>query len=256
MATRSSKTPAQRASRSAGTTARTAAHTPARSGPPPTTPRAITFVMRGAIDAAPPASASRGGPQAAYPAALPAGLLRGEVRHSLRLPALRSAAAGNAASAAETRVEALPGRDVVVLHVAGGPSLVLHPENARALLRAQRPGSAAMRGEGGAAGDDDDAVTVSSQLAWSGLEPMADDGTPGAARGTTRGLLGDALLSGLEIISGVAGEQLAAGTAALLAARIDAKVDAGLHALQAGALLPLKASDSPAMNGIRSSPGK
>ena len=32
------------------------------------------------------------------------------------------------------RLEAVPGEDLVVLHVAGGPALVLHPETARDML--------------------------------------------------------------------------------------------------------------------------
>ena len=45
--------------------------------------------------------------------------------------------AQRAGSAADVRVSATPGEDVVVLHIAGGPSLTLHPETARDLLLAQ-----------------------------------------------------------------------------------------------------------------------
>jgi hypothetical protein len=91
----------------------------------------ITFILRSAADTAPGAgTATRGG---AAPAALPAGLVRGELRHSLQLAATRAAG-----TQTEHRVQAEPGRDVVVLRIAGGPALVLHPEHARDLMRAQQ----------------------------------------------------------------------------------------------------------------------
>ena len=214
---------------------------------PPKTPRLpasprgaappITFVLRGAIDAGAGAPATRG----ASAPALPAGLLRGQVRHALRMPALRG---GGGGSGGETRVQALPGRDVVVLHVAGGPSLVLHPESARALMRAQQPGLARSRGTAAPDGD----VSVPTQLAWPGLEPAGGD-----TRGRSRGLLGDALLSGLEIISGVAGDALAEVAAEQLAARVDAQVEPGLYALQAASLVRLKGSGAKPLAALPSS---
>jgi uncharacterized protein (DUF433 family) len=63
-------------------------------------------------------------------APVPAGLLRGRIKQSVRIAAQRAAGV-------ETRVEAIPGEDVVVLHIADGPSLVLHPETARDLMLAQ-----------------------------------------------------------------------------------------------------------------------
>ena len=214
---------------------------------PPKTPRLpasprgaappITFVLRGAIDAGAGAPATRG----ASAPALPAGLLRGQVRHALRMPALRG---GGGGSGGETRVQALPGRDVVVLHVAGGPSLVLHPESARALMRAQQPGLARSRGTAAPEGD----VSVPTQLAWPGLESAGGD-----TRGRSRGLLGDALLSGLEIISGVAGDALAEVAAEQLAARVDAQVEPGLYALQAASLVRLKGSGAKPLAALPSS---
>ena len=59
----------------------------------------VSFIFGSDVNESHAATATRGGPPAAYAPVLPAGLLRGEVRHSLRLLALRSAAAGNAASA-------------------------------------------------------------------------------------------------------------------------------------------------------------
>ncbi len=189
----------------------------------------ITFVLRGTIDAGTPTAAATRGVAAR---ALPAGLLRGQVVHALRMPALRSGGGGSGSGSGETRVQAVPGRDVVVLHVAGGPSLVLHPEHARDLMLAQQAGTARRS----AVADDSD-VAVPTHLAWPGLAAPSVD-----TRGATRGLLGDALLSGLEIVSGVAGDSLAGVAATQLAARVDAQVDAGLYALQAAALPKFKGS--------------
>ena len=49
----------------------------------------------------------------------------------------RCASAAQRGERADIRITAVPGKDVVVLHIAGGPALVLHPESARDLLLAQ-----------------------------------------------------------------------------------------------------------------------
>ena len=64
-------------------------------------------------------------------APLPAGLTSGVLKQSVRVGAQRGVGA-------EVRVAAMPGEDVVVLHIAGGPALTLHPENARDLMLAQQ----------------------------------------------------------------------------------------------------------------------
>src|SRR6185437_7583220 len=66
------------------------------------------------------------------PTAASAGSLaaRGRVRSAVRVGAERG-------GGGPSRVAATPGEDVVVLVVANGPTLVLHPEDARDLLRAQ-----------------------------------------------------------------------------------------------------------------------
>ncbi|HKA58335.1 MAG TPA: hypothetical protein VKD28_06950, partial [Gemmatimonadales bacterium] len=51
----------------------------------------------------------------------------GRVKDSVTVTAQRAAGEG------EVRTTAVPGEDVVVLHVAGGPELWLHPETARDL---------------------------------------------------------------------------------------------------------------------------
>ncbi len=80
----------------------------------------IAFVLSGQ---------SQGGPRGAA-GATPSRSVTGTVKASVRLAAQRGG--GEA-----LRVVAVPGEDVVVLHLAGGPSLVLHPETARDLLRGQ-----------------------------------------------------------------------------------------------------------------------
>ena len=62
--------------------------------------------------------------------------------------AIRPLSSQRAASGAAVPVAAVPGEDVVVLHIDGGPSLVLHPENARDLLRSQEGGVEPTRGSG------------------------------------------------------------------------------------------------------------
>ena len=60
----------------------------------------------------------------------------GSVKESVVLTAQRGSREG------DVRMTATPGEDVVVIHIAGGPSLWLHPEHARELLLAQHdPGA-------------------------------------------------------------------------------------------------------------------
>src|SRR5512144_1228599 len=96
--------------------------------------RPITFIVPGSLQTL-AAGASRG----AAAAVLPAGLQRGTAKHTVSVGATRG-------GAAPVRIDAVPGEDVVVLVIAGGPELVLHPETARDLLLAQ---TAAKRGRGG-----------------------------------------------------------------------------------------------------------
>ncbi|MES2958692.1 MAG: CHAT domain-containing protein [Pseudomonadota bacterium] len=188
----------------------------------------ITFVVQGSLAAPSTDAARRGGVAGGMGAkpALPAGLLRGQVKQAVRLRALRAGGAGGA-----LRVQALPGRDVVVLHLAGGPSLVLHPENARDLMRAQQAGNRRSAGP-----VDDEEVAVPAELRWHGLEAAG-----AASRGSgTRGLLGSVLLAGIEIVTDAGGDSLADMAAEKVAERVDAQVEPGVYALQAQALAPLK----------------
>ena len=97
-----------------------------RSGP-------VTFLVPGRESAE--VSLTRG--RAAVP--LIAGI-GGTIKHSVLLSSQR------AASGATVPVTAVPGEDLVILHIDGGPSLVLHPENARDLLRSQSGDAGAVRG--------------------------------------------------------------------------------------------------------------
>src|SRR4051794_39006057 len=49
---------------------------------------------------------------------------QGRIKQSVHVGAARG-------EGAEVRVTAVPGEDVIVLHLAGGPELMLHPDNAR-----------------------------------------------------------------------------------------------------------------------------
>lgn len=153
----------------------------------------------------------------------------------------------------EVRVDARPGQDVVVLHISNGPSLMLHPETARDLMLAQSGLTRSavahrQRGKGNEAADDKpDVVGVPAQLVWQGLEHA------GAVRGATRGRMGEVLLSAIEVVTGLLKEPAARLTAAKIAARMDAQVDAGVYALRADAF-PNSLKGSPQLARIPSPP--
>src|SRR5512138_2110679 len=95
-----------------------------------TTPsRPITFVVPGQ------APIARGAVDALAPR-LPAEFERGRVKGSVELRATRG-------GGSDVALDAVPGTDVVVMEIAGGPTLVLHPETARDLLLAQDGGARA-----------------------------------------------------------------------------------------------------------------
>ena len=107
------------------------------------------------------------------------------------------------------RVTARPGEDVVVLSIANGPTLVLHPgRRARPDARAERGGDA-QRAAAATRGGAPSEVAVPAQLGWPGLEAEA-------TRGSTRGWLGQAVLSGFEVVTGLAKDPAAKLVAAAL----------------------------------------
>jgi hypothetical protein len=97
---------------------------------PPATPTPaapITFIVQG--QAAPGGVQAGGGTRSAGGGA--ARTLPGTVKAAVRLGALRGTAQPHT-------LVAVPGEDVVALHIAGGPVLLLHPENADAATPSAR----------------------------------------------------------------------------------------------------------------------
>ena len=152
----------------------------------------------------------------------PAESTYGRVKQSVEVSTQREAGEG-------VRLDAIPGEDLVLLQIAGGPELVLHPENARDLMRAQQ---AIPRNRGGE-GD----VHVSARLRWRGLE----EGGP--SRGAARGSLGDVILSAVRVVSRVPTTSAADATAADIVARFDGHVDTGVYQLNADTLPRLKGTN-------------
>ncbi len=176
----------------------------------------ITFVVAGQAEAAPAARSAT----------------RGAIKASVRVGTQRG-------GGEPVRVTARPGQDVVVLSIANGPTLVLHPADARDLMLAQSGAAtrsalaaAAERGRGAAANGE---VEVPAQLGWPGLEAQG-------TRGNTRGWMGQALLSGFQVLTGVAADAGARLVVAAATKKVDGKVDAGVYRLSADALEPLKGS--------------
>ncbi|HET9651472.1 MAG TPA: hypothetical protein VFP36_04750, partial [Usitatibacter sp.] len=144
-------------------------------------------------------------------------------------------AAGEPAS-----MQAKIGRDVVRLAIANGPTLTLHPENARDLLLAQSGSEAPPRSRGAATAPQ--AVQVPVQLRWKGLEQAAE------ARGANRGLIGDVLLSAFEVVTGGhPADELAAGT---IVAHFDESVKAGVYRLRPASLEALDPATTPRVDAI------
>lgn len=158
----------------------------------------ITFIIPGQAQ---PAEVSRGRGNG------------GSVKVSVRVGAQRGS--GDAVS-----VTARPGEDVVVLTIANGPTLVLHPEDARDLLRAQAAGATRSSAKAGDAGE----VAVSAQLGWPGLEASA-------TRGATRGWMGQAVLSAFEVVTGLFKDPAVSIVTAIATQKLDGAVDEGVYTL-------------------------
>lgn len=179
----------------------------------------ISFIVHG--QALPggvvPASSTRGTPGTRT--------LPGRVKGAVRLGSTRSAAAP------QTLV-AVPGEDIVALHIANGPVLLLHPENARDLLLAQSGTPTTRGGPGGTPTAAPGSVAVGATLRWQGLEA----GTP------TRGLLGNVVLKALEVLTGFAKDQAVDFAASQVVAKVDGQVEAGVYTLTPDSLPKLKGS--------------
>ncbi len=173
-------------------------------------------------------------PGQSEPVAAARGTTRGSAKVSVRVGTQRG-------GGEPVRVTARPGEDVVVLTIANGPTLVLHPADARDLMLAQssattRSSLAARAAPGsarGAAGVDE--VSVPAQLGWPGIESQA-------TRGTTRGWMGQALLSNFKVLTGLVKDPAAKLVAAAATKKVDGKVVAGVYRLSPDALEPLKDS--------------
>ena len=153
---------------------------------------------------------------------------RGSVKASVRVGAQRG-------SGEPVRLSARPGEDVVVLTIANGPTLVLHPEDARDLMHAQAGAGTRSAVAASASGE----VVVPPQLGWPGLEAAG-------TRGVTRGWLGQALLSGFDIVTGLLKDPAVSLAAAAITKSVDGRVEAGVYALSAGTVPEsLKGGGSP-----------
>ncbi len=163
--------------------------------------------------------------------ALPAGrastALNGTVKAAVRVGARRGG--GEA-----VRVTARPGDDIVLLHIANGPTLYLHPEDARELLRAQA-GAVPKTGRGaGKLPPPEAEVMVPAQLGWRGLD--------GAAPGKLTDWIGDVVLDAVEVVTGLFKDNAADLVAAAVTKKLDGQVDPGVYRLSPKPLGRLKDS--------------
>jgi hypothetical protein len=195
-------------------------------------PDTITFTVRGQAQ---PLAATRGqqsSQQSGYSGTDPAaggfgGC--GQVTQRVLLSARRSAQADT------LRLHATPGQDAVLLHISNGPSLLLHPETARELLQAQAGAANSRSGQASPANGPANELEVPVQLVW---PDALDDST---RSGATRGRLGQAVLSGIDIVTGLFRGPAAQRTARHIGQKLDQQVDAGLYPLSADGLnAPLK----------------
>ena len=182
----------------------------------------------------------RGAGREASGGSLPAGLRRGSLKQSVFVSAQRGAAE-------DLRVTAVPGEDVVVLEITGGPSLLLHPEHARDLLMAQQ-GQPKPRGAAGGELKPTNDIRVPIQLQWRGLEQNV------GTRGTTRGFLGDVLLKAIHIVTGIGTGKGADLVADKVVERFDNHVDEGLYRLDPAVLSPLKGYSPVSLSSANGKP--
>jgi tetratricopeptide (TPR) repeat protein len=186
----------------------------------------IKFVMSGQLRPPETAAVARDAARASFSAGLP----RGKVKQSVRVVAHRG-------EGADIRLAATPGEDVVVLHIAGGPALVLHPEHARDVLLAQSGGGGSRGGERPnelARGE----VRVPVSLQWKGLPRPSQ-------RGARRAALENVLVSAIDIVTGVGKDSAADFAASEVVRRVDSQVDPGLYQLSPESLPKLKGTASP-----------
>ncbi|RQO63053.1 hypothetical protein DBR47_00300 [Paucibacter sp. KBW04] len=177
----------------------------------------ITFLIPGQLQTG-ASAATRGG--LAGPDVAPS---TGRIKASVRLSTGTARDAADAGSL--VRVSAKPGEDVVVLTIAGGPTLVLHPEDARDLMRAQTAGQGSTGTRGATVALGADEVAVSGNLAWAGLEATA-------TRGATRGWLGDVVLQAFDVVTDLFKDEAVTLVTAAITKKVDGQVDAGVYDLK------------------------
>lgn len=168
-------------------------------------PQIITFVVSGQE------SLQRGAPLRAAATSTP---LPGRIKHAVHLGRTRS-------TTQEVRVEAIVDEEIVVLQLEDGPTLILHPNTARALIQQQ---STALRSKQVV---DEDTVIVPDEL---------------HADGTVRGKSASASISSLYILTDVAWDPVANFVVSRAVRQIDAQVDEGLYLLKPDFSSPLKQS--------------
>jgi len=186
-------------------------------------PAPITFVI--------PGVRTEGATRGARAAVSPVDPSIGQLKTSVTVTAERSAGDSN------VRAEAVPGEDFVVLDIAGGPSLWLHPETAQELLQSQHDPLLARGGPTASPGE----VVVPARLRWR-LEEAAP------AAGVTRGsFLGDVGLKAFHVITGIVEDKAADFAAEKIVEIVDSQVKEGVYKLQPDKLDPLK--ESPVAGG-------
>ncbi|MHA6180487.1 CHAT domain-containing protein [Pseudomonas mohnii] len=174
----------------------------------------ITFVVSGHEQSA---------SQIGVPLQLPGGLTEGTVTCSVQVAVRRG-------TGSEVSLNLDPDKDLMAVHVANGPVLILNPETARELFLAQQ--SSASRGAQGA-----DSVRIPAQLAWDGQAEIQ-----GQTRGPSRGPLGKVLVKLIQIVTGVGKDNVADAAAKLASNKVDSQVDPGLYRLNPKVLDSLKGS--------------
>ncbi|WP_316224880.1 MULTISPECIES: CHAT domain-containing protein [unclassified Bradyrhizobium] len=181
----------------------------------------ITFVITGVR-----ADGATRGARTAVPSA------KGRLKDSAILTAQRGA------GDSEIRSSAVPGEDIVIIDIASGPSLWLHPESARDLLQSQHDPLAR-----GASPLSPGEVRVPSRLRWR-LEEATS-----APRGA-RSFLGDVQVQAVHLVTGIIEDKAADFVASKVVKAFDSQVDPGVYRLQPDVLEPLKGrATSPITDG-------
>jgi hypothetical protein len=123
------------------------------------------------------------------------------------------------------QTQAVPGEDIVVVDIAGGPSLWLHPETARDLLESQYDPLLAREVAPLGAGE----VRVPARLRW-----RLEDATPVSP--VTRSFLGDVQVQAVHVITGIVEDQAADFVASKVVRAFDSQVDPGVYRLRPDSL--------------------